>query len=206
MATPLNRLILAQFKRITDEPNEYVKFSMTDDVNVWYASLSGLIGDDEEFAGGEYLIKIHVIERFPFVPPVVTFITPNGVFKCDQPVGLDLLKDEYWRPTLGLGGVAFQIAAALMQWKDLGECGIANTDPSTKRTLASLSREYNRKYFPEIICMIDESYAEYSANRRPIKYSGAHVVTGNRAGYKPACVDQTHICKGVDAPPTCTLI
>ena len=152
-----------QFRRITDEPNEYVKFSMTDDVNIWYATLSDFIGDDEEFAGGEYLIKIHA-QGYPMTPPTITFITPNGVFKCDQAVSLDLLQPHDWRPALRLDIVAVHIVAALLQWKTLGARGIVNTDIPRKQTLASISRGFNRKYFPEIIRGIEDSYATYSAN------------------------------------------
>ena len=60
-------IMAAQYRKATSEPNEYIKFALKSDTepNIWYILLSGFDGDEDEFRGGEYLVRMEAPPKFP---------------------------------------------------------------------------------------------------------------------------------------------
>jgi ubiquitin-protein ligase len=54
----------------------------TDNLSVWYAVIHDL--KDTEYAGGVYLMKILVPEKYPLSPPDFNFLTPSGRFDINK--------------------------------------------------------------------------------------------------------------------------
>ena len=163
------KIMLAQFKKATKEKNEYIKFCI--DPNnplVWYIKLHSFAGNEDEFAGAEYLVTMIAPEDFPYNPPSFYIHTPNGVYGVDQKVCINIgeyHKDQY-RASLGMAGFANQLISGLVGWRDLGGgINIKNTKLEEKRKLSKDTIEYNKKsYLPEMNQLIESTYESYSSN------------------------------------------
>ncbi len=157
----------AQYMKAIKEPNELVMFSLKSDNEpfVWYILLRGFSGDNDEFDGGEYLVRQVAPEDFPFKPPEFYFMTENGVYGCETKVCINIGEyhaDQY-RAALGMDGFANQLVSGMIGWKTLGGgISILSTTANEKRRLAKISRDYNRKHYPEIIAQIESAFDDYS--------------------------------------------
>lgn len=160
-------IMMAQFKKATAEPNEFVKFAMSqDNACVWYIRISNFAGNNDEFAGGEYDCRMVAPPDFPFNPPSFYFLTHNGLYEIETKVCISIgeyHKDEY-RAALGMAGFANQLVSGLVGWKDMGGgINIVSTTVAKKKELAKASRASNEAQHPEICRYIEESYSGYSA-------------------------------------------
>lgn len=160
------KVMEAQLKKATREPNEYVKFYMNDEnVSEWFILISNFDGDNGEFAGGEYLLKMVAPEGFPFKPPEFYFYTENGVYGTNTKVCISIgeYHSDQYRAALGMDGFANQLWNGMIGWKSLGGgISILHTDIKEKKRLAARSRDYNRKNYPDLIAKIESSFENYS--------------------------------------------
>src|SRR6185295_7079813 len=106
-------IMMAQYRFATREPNEFVKFYMCEhDTNTWYTLLHGIDGDELEFKGGEYLVRIELPDDFPrSAPPRFYFMTPQGLYDVEKIVCISIgefHKDKY-RSVLGVAGFCSQL-------------------------------------------------------------------------------------------------
>lgn len=159
-------MMMRQFKKATVTDNEFVKFAIDPkDCNTWYLLLRGFSGDDDEFVGGEYLVRMFAPPKFPFEPPQFYFLTENGVYAPEVKVCINIgeyHKDDY-RATLGMSGFADELVNGMIGWRSLkGGINLINTTIAQKRSLAQSSRAVNKIKFPHIMDMINESYEFYS--------------------------------------------
>ena len=160
-------IMMAQFKKATAEPNEFIKFVMSEDnACVWYIRLSGFAGNEDEFVGGEYDCRMVAPIDFPFNPPSFYFLTHNGLYEVETKVCINIgeyHKDEY-RAALGMAGFANQLVSGLVGWKEMGGgINIVKTTTVKKKELAQVSCAYNREHHPKICTMIEDSFRGYSA-------------------------------------------
>ena len=156
-----------QFLKAIREPNEFIMFTMKSDSepSVWYILLHGFSGNNNEYEGGEYLVRQIAPENFPFSPPSFYFMTHNGVYDYEKTVCISIGEfhaDEY-RSVLGMGGFANQLISGMVGYKTMGTgISILDTTIEQKKNFAQSSYKYNRKQYPEIIKQIEDSFAEYS--------------------------------------------
>lgn len=165
MAGRQGKILLAQFKKATAEPNEFIKFCMSDDLATWWILLSSFSGDKDEFVTGEYLCQMTAPEKFPFEPPKFTLLTPNGVYDINKTVCISIgeyHKDQY-PAALGMSGFANQLVSGLIGWKSLGHgISIIKTTEAQKKIFAAKSRDYNVANHIDILTKIESAYDEYS--------------------------------------------
>lgn len=160
--------LLAQFKHATKERSDWLKFAMDEsDYGTWYVQLSGFSGDNGEFEGGEYLVRVILPIGFPATePPQFYFLTPNGLYGVETKVCISIgewHKDSY-RAVLGVIGFCDQLVSGLIGWKTMGGgIEILSTTAKEKAKLAAASRKYNADNNAEILDKISASYADYSA-------------------------------------------
>jgi ubiquitin-protein ligase len=160
-------IMLAQFKKACAEPNEHVKFAVSEDnACVWYIWIGNMVGDGNEYLGGEYLCRMVAPKDFPFNPPSFYFLTKNGLYEVETKVCINIgeyHKDEY-RAALGMAGFANQLVSGLIGWRDMGGgINILTTTTREKKELATQSREINETRHAKICAMIKDSFAGYSA-------------------------------------------
>lgn len=163
-------LMASQFEAAVDDEHAWLKFAISSDDKpyIWYVLLSGFSGDDNEFEGGEYLVRMEAPEKFPYEPPSFYFMTPNGVYGVETKVCIHI--GEYhkadYRAALGMRGFAEQLVSGMIGWKSLGGgISILSTKNEEKKKLAKASREYNNKNFPKVMKMIQDSYDHYTSSR-----------------------------------------
>jgi ubiquitin-protein ligase len=166
-----SRVMMAQFRKATANPNDFAKFTMTDDVNTWYILINGVAGNDNEFVGGEYLVKIFAPADFPFDPPHFYFLTANGVYGTESKVCVSIgeFHKKDYPAALGMSGFVTQLVSGMIGWREIGHgIQILNTTIEDKKELAARSVASNAAYYANIVDMINASFAEYSK-----KWTGA---------------------------------
>ena len=114
----------------------------------WYFVIKGL---EDAYKGGFYMGQIDFPKDYPFKPPVLRFLTPNGRFK----VGVTLctsfshFHSESWSPNwtaekMILGLISMMFESAEHGANDAGVGGIVSTD-GYKKEVALESMAYNVK-------------------------------------------------------------
>lgn len=65
----------------------------------WHFTVRG--PDDTPFAGGIYHGRILLPTEYPFKPPSIILLTPNGRFEVNKKICLSIsaYHPEYWRPS-----------------------------------------------------------------------------------------------------------
>jgi ubiquitin-conjugating enzyme E2 J1 len=145
-------------KRVMKEISEYQAsrekhiFRLAyDDSNLQmiYPIIRGLDGDYTE---GEYILRIKLPDDYPFSPPVIACMTPTGRFEPETNICLNIthMHSETWSPLITLEKMIYSVISVLYD-KDITGIGSVVTSHETKKTLATASREYNRKHFAKIL-------------------------------------------------------
>lgn len=166
------KALIGQFQRAIKLRNEYVKFYMNPmKVDEWWVLIHNISGKNDEFKGGEFLVKLVAPDEFPDKPPGFHFMTPTGIFAVEGDICISIGKyhANNYRPVLGMHGFADEIMNSLVTWKSLGHgIGIEpNATLDQIRLCTSKSRAYNTKYYADKVQLINESFAEYSKKWAP---------------------------------------
>lgn len=140
-------------------PDEMLDFRIKDDdLTVWYAKITHLVGENDEFVDGEYLVEVTATNDFPTKPPDFKFLTPNGVYAPRTRVCIDIgaYHAENYPATLGMVGFTKMLISGLIGYVHLGHgINLIETSIDKKKLLALESREYNRTKNSEIIALFD---------------------------------------------------
>jgi len=131
----------------------------TSEMLVWYFVILGL---DTPYKDGVYLGQINFPNTYPFSPPVLRFITPNGRFQPNTTLctSFSHYHKESWSPNwtaekmvVGLISMMFESG---VRGNDAGVGGIDSTDDK-KREMAIESMIFNSKnkifveIFPDLL-------------------------------------------------------
>eukprot|EP00667_Euglena_gracilis_P019571 EG_transcript_21017 len=81
---------------------EFVARPLEDNVFEWLFTLRG--PDDTEYANGFYRGRIILQSNYPFFPPDIELLTPNGRFELNKKICLSISSyhPENWHPTWGI--------------------------------------------------------------------------------------------------------
>ncbi len=180
-AKPMDRrqtaILQAQYKKATAEPHDYLRFMMDEkNISKWYVLLSGFDGDEDEFKGGEYLVRVELPSDFPFNPPHFYFMTPNGLYGTETKVCISI--GEYhkadYRAALGVSGFCNQLVSGLIGWRDMGGgINILKTKINEKKAYAIQSADSNNNNYPELMTQLNDTFKSYSAKWDQSKMSEA---------------------------------
>jgi ubiquitin-conjugating enzyme E2 J2 len=174
MANSRTKKLYASFKEGRKELNKHIDYLIEDgkDVGTWLVRILNTPGNNDEFDGGEYLIRVKAPQKYPDAPPEFWFLTPNGVYDINKKVCISI--GEYHKtdghlPGLGMHGFTEQLWNGLICWKDLGDgISLLTTSIPEKKILAFDSRAYNEKHNPEIVKRFDELVIQKAAIRKKI--------------------------------------
>lgn len=162
-------MIMNHFRAATRTAVEYAKYVVDEkDINTWYVLLHNFDGDDGEFAGGEYLVRISIAEetRYPYGPPKFWFMTDNGVFTPEAICCISIggYHPDNYPATLRVNGFADQLKNVMIQWRTIGSgINLIKSSAKVKRRLAKASRAANWRKHPKIMSAITASFEQYSA-------------------------------------------
>jgi len=158
--TPIFRkkTLILMYKKMTLSRDEYVDAIIINGLDFIYR-IRNMSGPNNEFCDGEYLFKLIPPSDFPYAPPSLTFLTPNGVYGLEGKICISTgeFHKQNFAATRGMTGFGTDVWTAMIQYPDLGG-GIqilSDRNPHNIAKLAKRSKKYNREMFAEYIDMLD---------------------------------------------------
>jgi len=95
--------IMQEARELANDPSpEYSAAPLEDDIFEWHCTLRGPAGT--EFEGGLYHFRILLPAEYPFRPPSLMMLTPNGRFETDTKICISFTSyhEELWQPAWGV--------------------------------------------------------------------------------------------------------
>ena len=133
-----------EYKKFIESPPENIKVAFQEDrILEWHFLFTGLNGTP--FEGGEYHGILIFSEDYPFSPPSIRFITPNGRFETDKSVFFTLIHPECWKPAYSVSAV-LQGVYSFMMSETTETVGSLERNVNEIRELAAKSRGFNFQY------------------------------------------------------------
>ena len=132
-----------EYKDVQKNPDKLIEVRFDEDnmLNIYYL-LTG--SPDTPFEGGTYFGCIKVKENYPFAPPSIMMITPNGRFLENTRLCLSMsdFHPESWNPAWT---ATRSIPMALLSFMNSDErsSGCVNTSDEAKKIYAKKSMEWN---------------------------------------------------------------
>ncbi|KAJ7285634.1 non-canonical ubiquitin conjugating enzyme 1 [Mycena rebaudengoi] len=184
MTTSLNKnnsavkRIMQEARELANDPSpEYSAAPLEDDIFEWHCTLRGPAGT--EFEGGLYHFRILLPAEYPFRPPSLMMLTPNGRFETDTKICISFTSyhEELWQPAWGVRTAIIGLQG-FFPLKGKAAVGVGSIEyPTTERKrLAALSRtwvcphcrESNLDLLPDPIRKTDEAETEEPAPPPPV--------------------------------------
>jgi len=164
MASPLatkrlQRELKALFKNPLDDP-KIIAQPNESNILEWHYVLEGPTDDPKSpYTGGIYHGKIIFPKEYPYKPPGVIMLTPNGRFKPNRRLCLSMsdFHPETWNPMWSISTILMGLYSFMMDNKPT--TGSIETSAATKRKLAAESLGYNVKN-DKIFCNLFPEYVE----------------------------------------------
>lgn len=149
-ATSLNKnnsavkRIMQEAKELANDPcTDYSAAPLEDDIFEWHCTLRGPAGTD--FEGGLYHFRILLPAEYPFRPPSLMMLTPNGRFELNTKICVSFTSyhEELWQPAWGVRTAILGLQG-FFPLKGQQAVGVGSVEyPSGERKrLAALSREW----------------------------------------------------------------
>ncbi|KAK6787373.1 hypothetical protein RDI58_015898 [Solanum bulbocastanum] len=150
-----------EYRALCKEPVSHVVARPSpNDILEWYYVLEGSEGTP--FAGGLYYGKIKFPPEYPFKPPGISMVTPNGRFMTQKKICLSMsdFHPESWNPMWSVSSILTGLLSFMMDTSPT--TGSVTTTVAEKQKLAKASLAFNcknptfRKLLPEYV----EKYEE----------------------------------------------
>ncbi|CAH8488522.1 unnamed protein product [Schistosoma turkestanicum] len=203
-STALQRL-KQDYLRLSKDPVPYVTAEpLPTNLFEWHYVIKGPA--DSPYKGGYYHGKLIFPRDFPFRPPSIYMITPNGRFACNTRLCLSIsdFHPDTWNPAWSVSSILTGLLSFMLE--NTCTMGSVVTSTSTKKQLAKSSGDFNLKseifceLFPGIVKEIRENLlAEElhnkllnSSNQRQLQSDGTAT---NNSGVNGENRNEWHISK-----------
>uniref|UniRef100_A0A8R1I529 Ubiquitin-conjugating enzyme E2 J2 n=1 Tax=Caenorhabditis japonica TaxID=281687 RepID=A0A8R1I529_CAEJA len=150
------RRLQKDYTKLTQDPIDGIR-ALPNENNIleWHYCLKG--SPDTPFAGGYYWGKVIFKENFPWSPPAITMITPNGRFATNVRLCLSIsdYHPESWNPGWTVSAILIGLHSFMNE--NQPAAGSVSGSPQEQKNLASVSKEFNcryrefRHFFPEFV-------------------------------------------------------
>lgn len=100
---PSVKRILQEARELELEPSDQFRAApLEDNLFEWHFTVRG--PDDTAFAGGRYHGRLLMPAEYPFKPPTIMMLTPNGRFEVRKRICLSIsdFHPEHWQPAWGV--------------------------------------------------------------------------------------------------------
>ncbi|KAJ7694153.1 UBC-like protein [Mycena rosella] len=136
--------IMQEARELANDPSpEYSAAPLEDDIFEWHCTLRGPAGT--EFEGGLYHFRILLPAEYPFRPPSLMMLTPNGRFETDTKICISFTSyhEELWQPAWGVRTAIIGLQG-FFPLKGKAAVGIGSIEFPTveRKRLAALSRTW----------------------------------------------------------------
>jgi len=136
--------IMQEARELANDPStDYTAAPLDDDIFEWHCTIRGSPGT--EFEGGLYHFRILLPAEYPFRPPSIMMLTPNGRFELNTKICISFTNyhEELWQPAWGVRTAIIGLQG-FFPLKGQAAVGVGSIEyPSAERKrLAGLSREW----------------------------------------------------------------
>ncbi|KAG8718788.1 hypothetical protein FRC09_012124 [Ceratobasidium sp. 395] len=136
--------ILQEAKELQNDPShEYSAGPLENDIFEWHATLRG--APDTEFEGGLYHCRVLLPAEYPFRPPSIMLLTPNGRFELNKKICISFTNyhEELWQPAWGVRTAIIGLQG-FFPHKGEAAVGVGALEYpiSERKRLAALSRDW----------------------------------------------------------------
>eukprot|EP01121_Diplochlamys_sp_Union-15-3_P007118 TRINITY_DN1784_c0_g1_i2.p1 TRINITY_DN1784_c0_g1~~TRINITY_DN1784_c0_g1_i2.p1 ORF type:complete len:249 (+),score=31.90 TRINITY_DN1784_c0_g1_i2:34-780(+) len=150
----VNYLRKALVNILKDPPPNIIARPNPKNILEWHYVIFG--PKDSIYAGGVYHGKLKFPADYPYKPPSIYMITPNGRFQQNTRLCLSMsdFHPETWNPMWTVSSILTGLLSFMLE--DTATTGSMNSSRAEKRSYAKLSMEYNlnnpvfKKMFPEL--------------------------------------------------------
>ena len=143
MAVALQRL-RKEFAALQKKPLEGIRAApLESNILEWHYVIEG--AKDSPYKGGFYHGTLVFPKEYPFKPPSIMMMTPNGRFETNTRLCLSMsdFHPESWNPMWSVGTILMGLFSFMLE--DQSTQGSIVTSETTKRNLAERSLEHNVK-------------------------------------------------------------
>ncbi|TMW66131.1 hypothetical protein Poli38472_003896 [Pythium oligandrum] len=154
-----------------DPSDQYYAAPLEDNMFDWHFTLRG--PPDTEFEGGIYHGRILLPADYPFKPPNIMLLTPNGRFEVRKKICLSISAHhpEEWQPAWGIR-LILEALISFMPTKGEGAIGAIDYPPEERKRLAKLSCDYTCDVCGKVAELLPELKEEDEENAsKPSKYA-----------------------------------
>ncbi|CAH8501944.1 unnamed protein product [Schistosoma intercalatum] len=147
-STALQRL-KQDYLRLSKDPVPYITAEpLPTNLFEWHYVIKGPA--DSPYKGGYYHGKLVFPRDFPFRPPSIYMITPNGRFACNTRLCLSIsdFHPDTWNPAWSVSSILTGLLSFMLE--NTCTMGSVVTSTCTKKQLAKTSGDFNLK--SEIFC------------------------------------------------------
>lgn len=153
--TAVRRLRL-EYSKLQREPVPYVAaHPLPADILEWHFAVRG--PEKTPLEGGVYHGKLRFPADFPFAPPAIYLITPNGRFQCNTRLCLSIsdYHPESWNPSWSMSSILTGLLSFMVD--ETPTLGSLDTTSEQKQKLAKESLRFNLEddvfceLFPDIV-------------------------------------------------------
>jgi len=136
--------IMQEARELANDPcTDYHAAPLEDDIFEWHCTLRGPAGT--EFEGGLYHFRIVLPAEYPFRPPSLMMLTPNGRFELNTKICISFTNyhEEEWQPAWGVRTAILGLQG-FFPLKGQAATGVGSVEypVSERKRLAQLSREW----------------------------------------------------------------
>ncbi len=142
MKNPAIRRIMADMRELAEHPSDlYKAFPLEEDMFQWHFTIRG--PPDTPFEEGIYHGKILLPSEYPFKPPHIIMLTPNGRFQVGQKICLSIsaYHPETWLPAWGVRTM-LEAIISFFPSEGKGAIGALDWPDEDRRRLAKESHKF----------------------------------------------------------------
>ncbi|KAI9206771.1 ubiquitin-conjugating enzyme E2, J1, U [Polychytrium aggregatum] len=156
--------LMKELQDLNDDPSpEYTASPLEDNIFEWHFTLRG--PNEAGFSGGRYHGRLIFPPEYPFKPPNISFLTPNGRFEVGKKICLSITghHPEFWLPAWGIR-LALIALISFMPTQGDGAIGALDHTEEERAVLARQSRHWKCE-----ICGSRNSDALPDETERPVE-------------------------------------
>ncbi|KIY65032.1 UBC-like protein [Cylindrobasidium torrendii FP15055 ss-10] len=136
--------IMQEAKELANDPSaDYTAAPLEDDIFEWHCTLRGPPGT--EFEGGLYHLRVLLPAEYPFRPPSIMLLTPNGRFELNTKICISFTNyhEELWQPAWGVRTALIGLQGFFpLRGQAAAGVGSIEASPAERRRLAALSKDW----------------------------------------------------------------
>lgn len=139
--TECSRRLLQEYKRIQRSPIDQIIIKPSqDNILVWNFVLHSL---QDSYASGVYMGRIVFPSNYPFSPPDIIFVTPNGRFETNVKICLSITSyhPESWNPSWTMQSILLGLVSFMHE--NTTTYGSIKASEKERERLASESIRFN---------------------------------------------------------------